>query len=236
MASKRTSPALAALLAPLWLVGPIAIAFAAPRILNRVVGNVGPVAGIPLFHVVLLVFAAAGGWMWGRTMASVAGVADRGRMSKAGAVGFGACSVGAALALLGGEQATQHALGMGNPLAVHSAFTLLDTIAVTAVAAIVSTLVARAAGAAPALARVVPRAASSAGLAALAVDVGMYILGWRIAAPHAAERMTMVTVLAVGSIAAAVAGTAVLARGLAALASRGSASAPPSDRTVPTPV
>jgi hypothetical protein len=64
----------------------------------------------------------------------------------------------------------------------------------------------------------------------------MYILGWRIAAPHATERMTMVTVLAVGSLAASIAGTAVLARGLSALASRGSTATPSSDRTAPTPV
>ncbi len=62
------------------------------------------------------------------------------------------------------------------------------------------------------------RLAAWTGLAAAAAffvgDILMDLAGWRVGAPGAAERATMLTVMMVGNLAAAVAGGAMLAIGL----------------------
>jgi len=50
----------------------------------------------------------------------------------------------------------------------------------------------------------------AAGLAFLAADLTMDALGWRVGAPGAAERATMITVLLVSSLGAALAGGAAI--------------------------
>jgi hypothetical protein len=64
------------------------------------------------------------------------------------------------------------------------------------------------------------RCASAAAIAFALVDVLMDLAGWRIGAPDAEARMTMVVVLILGLVAATVAGGAVLGRALAATTRR----------------
>jgi hypothetical protein len=64
--------------------------------------------------------------------------------------------------------------------------------------------------------RAAVRAGLAGGLAFLAVDLILDAVGYRVGAPGAAERATMVTVLFSGALAAAAAGGAVVALQLAA--------------------
>jgi len=63
--------------------------------------------------------------------------------------------------------------------------------------------------------RLALRAGGAAAAAFLAVNVGMEALGWQVGAPRATERLTMLTVLLVSDVGAAVASGATIGRLLA---------------------
>jgi hypothetical protein len=151
--------------------------------------------------VALAVIAAAGA-IWGRAIGRLAGSADPRRMAWAGALGTGPIIVltGVGLGLLEPIVVGRVA---ARGLAVHVGFTMMFVPAAFLVAAVGAGAV----GVAMrdwALGR---RLAIGAGLAAavafLAVDLFMDTIGWRVGAPGAAERATMLTVTGLGSVAAA---------------------------------
>jgi hypothetical protein len=59
------------------------------------------------------------------------------------------------------------------------------------------------------------RVGLTAALAFLAINLGMEVLGWQVGGPGAEERATMLTVLLVSNLGAALAGGAVLGLTLA---------------------
>jgi hypothetical protein len=95
-------------------------------------------------------------------------------------------------------------------LPVHRLFTVLFVPTAGLIAGVSSLALGWALGwgrAAPALA---VRVGLTAALAFLAVNLGMEVLGWQIGAPGAEERGTMITVLIVSNLGAALAGGAML--------------------------
>lgn len=164
----------------------------------------GALASLPALAGVLI-----GGALWGTVLARILASAAPRRMAAAGAFFFGPTVLITAIALSSLEVAIVER-GGGPPLPVHITFTLLfvpATFLVTGVGS--AAMLAAAAGGRPAL-----RPALSCGLAGagafLGVNVLMDLLGWRVGAPGAAERATMLTVLFLGSLAASLAGGAVL--------------------------
>jgi hypothetical protein len=171
-------------------------------------GHMAQGAKVGLAGVVALAVFSAGGALWGRVMAGITGLGGR-RMVWAGALSFGPAVMIAAIALSLLEVVIVER-GAGPDLPIHILFTWLFVPAATFVAgsggfglgsAYRNTLLAGRAALLTGLA---------GGLAFLAVNLIMDSLGWRVGAPGAAERATMLTVLLTGSLAAALAGGATL--------------------------
>jgi hypothetical protein len=150
---------------------------------------------------------AAGSAAWGARMGRLAGTAEPRRLALAGALGFGPLTIVLAAGLGTLEPVIVASLG---PLPIHRVFTLLFVPS--------AFLIAGVSAAALGLGLRRPRLALAwlwqvglaAALAFLAINLLLEALGWVVGAPGAAERATMVTVLAVGVVGAALAGGAVL--------------------------
>lgn len=148
------------------------------------------------------------GAAWGWAMDRLAKTGERRRMLWAGALGFSVPTFIAMLALLPLESLAEdvaRAVSSGPP-PIHRIFTLLFV----PTAFILAGLGAGALGVAQRDRRLAFRMAIRSGLAAglafLAVNLIMEALGWVVGAPRAAERATMLTVLAVSCIGASLAG------------------------------
>jgi hypothetical protein len=159
--------------------------------------------------ILLLTILFFAGAAWGFAMAKIFSTANKRRMIWAGALSFSPALVLAGLTLAALERViVEH--GQGPDLPVHIVFTILFVPA--------AFFVAGAGGLALGLAqrslRLGLRLAAGGGLAAalafLLVDLFMDALGWRVGAPGAAERATMLTVMMAGSLAAALVGGGML--------------------------
>lgn len=150
----------------------------------------------------------AGGALWGRVMASLVGSGETRRMTWAGGLSFGPAVILTGLTLSALEVVLVERGGTRLPL--HLIFTLLFVPAASFVAAASSFAL----GIALRNRRLAAKLALSAGLASgvafLVVNLMMYALGWIVGAPGAAQRLTMITVLAMSSIGATLTGGAVI--------------------------
>lgn len=163
-------------------------------------------AGIPALAGVL-----GGGALWGFLLARIHNIPNRRRASIVGSLSFGLGMIGAVLLLAALERVLVEQQRIPG-LPVHVIFTLLFVP--------VTFLVATLGGSAILLVRGDRthwfRSALATGLAAslsfLIVDLVLDILGMRVGAPGAEERVTMLTVAFLGSAAAALSGGAVLGR------------------------
>ncbi len=195
------------------------LALAGGMIAGFMVGSVtfqalsGRVPGWLTFMLAMLVFSAStlfGSTLWGVGMARLARVPAPRRAALAGSLGF----VPITLLLMFGLQAAEPIVFRAN-LPLHRLFTVLFVPSAGLIAATSSLALAWALGwgrAAPALAL---RVGLTAALAFLAVNLGMEALGWQVGGPGAAERATMLTVLFVSDLGAALAGGAMLGMTLA---------------------
>jgi hypothetical protein len=153
-----------------------------------------------------LVAIASGGALWGIWMGQLAGYPVRRRMAWAGALGFAPITVLLAILLLLLELSGLEQFN----LPLHRLFTLLFVPTVF--------LIASTGGLAIGLGlnnvRLGWRMAMSAGLTGaltfLAVNLILDALGWRVGGPNAEERMTMLTVMFSGDLAAALTAGAVV--------------------------
>lgn len=209
----RLRPALAgALHTFLWLFGGLAaglvlgnVVFEGFRahtgdILAGITGAVFPVAGL-----------VAGSALWGVFMGRLAGVTDRRAMARAGIVGFVPVTLGMGVLLQALEPVALRLLGQWVP--IHRLFTLFFVPTAYIIVAVAAQRLAGAAG--HGAARVVARRAGlAAAVAFLVVNLGMDALGWRVGAPGAAERFTMLVVMFAGNVGAALAGGGVLGMAL----------------------
>ena len=166
------------------------------------------VAAVPTLAVFALGSAA-----WGRAMARLAAAPMTSRMSWAGILGFAPITLLLALALFALEPIAVERLGHRFP--IHRLFTFLFVPTAFIIAAV-------AAGAIGIGLRdrllawsLAWRVGLTAGVAFLSVNMIMESAGWVVGAPGAAKRATMITVMGLGNLAAAVTGGAVLGRSLA---------------------
>jgi hypothetical protein len=173
----------------------------------------GRVPGSLTFTLAMLVFSAStlfSSALWGVGMAHLAQVPASRRVAWAGILGF----VPITLLLIFGLQAAEPIVFRTN-LPLHRLFTVLFVPSAGLIASTSSLALGWALGwgrAAPGLAL---RVGLTAALAFLAVNLGMEALGWQVGGPGAAERATMLTVLFVSNLGAALAGGAMLGMTLA---------------------
>jgi hypothetical protein len=198
-----------ALLTALFLFGGLLLGFAAGIGLDGLPMHLPESVRIQLSMLIVLVVLVAPGFAWGRATARLTRASQPGRMAWAGALSFGPTLILAALAL-GRLEVTLIERGEGPDLPVHVIFTLLFVPA--------ACFVAGTGGFAIGLARqniqLALRMALGCGLAGgaafLLINLVMHQLGWRVGAPGAAERATMLTVMMAGSLGAALAGGAAI--------------------------
>ena len=173
----------------------------------------GRVPGALTFTLAMLVFSAStlfSSALWSVGMAHLAQVPVSRRVAWAGSLGF----VPITVLLIFGLQVAEPIVFRTN-LPLHRVFTVLFVPSAGLIAATSSLVLAWALGwgrAAPGLAL---RVGVTAALAFLAVNLGMEALGWQVGGPGAAERTTMLTVLFVSNLGAALAGGALLGMTLA---------------------
>ena len=151
----------------------------------------------------------AGGALWGAVMARITSVRARKRMVWAGALSMGPTilAVGIGLAVLEGifvERAE------GPLLPIHVIFTMLFVPATALTAGVGGLALGIAQRDTSLAARLALFSALAGGLAFLVVALTMDALGYRVGAPGAAERFTMVTVALLGILSAAIAGGAII--------------------------
>ena len=156
-----------------------------------------------------LVGFLAGGAAWGVQMGRLAGNTEPRRLSLAGMLGFGPITILLAVGLGLLEPAIVGYLGArGQP--IYRVFTLLFVPSAFIIAGVSAWVIGRGIGN-PKLARILFwQVGLAAAMTFMIVNLVMESLGWVIGAPNAAERATMVTVLALGIITAAITGGAVM--------------------------
>ena len=150
-----------------------------------------------------------GGAVWGARMGQIAGSDRPRRMAWAGLLGFGPIT---ALLALGLGLAEPFIVGqfarMGQP--IHRVFTLLFVPSAFLIAGISAWAVGVGLQDRPLARTLFWRVGLTAGVTFLIINLVMESAGWVVGAPGAAARATMVTVLAVGNIGAALVGGGVL--------------------------
>lgn len=147
---------------------------------------------------------------WARELARRAGVFEARRAALAGALSFGPVAIVVGLILTALEQQIVER-GRGPALPIHTLYGILFVGATFVVASITTWIVAAGLGASPALQHRVAAASGFASACAyFIVYLGMELAGWRVGAPGAAQRATMLVVTGLGALAAALAGGATL--------------------------
>lgn len=191
------------------LFGGIFIGIVAGSIVHGIPTHLSEGTRIALASVPSTAGFVLGGAIWGSMLARYAPDVRKQRMTLAGGLGFGLTVITVALLLsLGEVMLVQEGRGPDVPIYVIYTFLFAPT------AFVVSGVGAGAIGYVLAGGRkglgIGLRSGIAGGAAFLAVNTFMEALGWQVGAPGAAARATMVTVTIVGSIAAALAGGAVL--------------------------
>ena len=197
------------------LCGAVVPAFAAMGVVNRFLPALAERAGPVLFYVFVLVFSMLGGWVWARVLARVTGRPDARRIAAGGALGFGLAMPVALAGLTAAESELMRLAMEGREVPAHLAFGVLFAAAVFGVVGATTLLLGLGAGSAGAAARLALRCAGAATLVFMCVNLGFDLAGWRVGAPRAEERFTMLVVTAVGVVGAALVGGGVLGRALA---------------------
>jgi len=150
----------------------------------------------------------AGGAAWGVAMGRLAGVARTRRMAVAGMVGFGPSTIFLATGLGLAEPALVGAFAGTAP--IHRVFTLLFVPSAFLIAGVSSYAIGRGLQAGRLALSLFWQVGLAAGLTFLLINLAMESLGWIVGAPGAAERATMITVLAAGNLGAALVGGGLL--------------------------
>jgi hypothetical protein len=197
------------------LCGAVVPAFAAMGVVNRFLPALAERAGPMLFHAFVLVSSLLGGWVWARVLARIAGRGDARRIAWGGALGFGVAMPLALGGLTAAESELMRLAMDGREVPAHLAFGTLFAAATFGVVGATTLLLGLGAGSARAAARLALRCAGAATLVFVCVALGFDLLGWRVGAPGAEERFTMLVVTAVGVVGAALVGGGVLGRALA---------------------
>lgn len=169
-------------------------------------------------HVAIAALPALGGFLaggaaWGAAAGRLAGTPDTGRMALAGMLGFAPITITLAIVLSFVE--TLAGTGLLARLPIHRLFTLLFVPAAFLIAGVSAWAIGRGLQNPILACTLFWQVGLTAGVTFLAANLLMESLGWVVGGPGAAERATMVTVLALGNLSAALAGGAVLGARLA---------------------
>jgi hypothetical protein len=174
---------------------------------------------VTLASIPALLGTVGGGAIWGRILSARIPGSNHRAMTLFGGFGFGPAVIGTGILLTVGEQLLVQQ-GLGPQMPIHLLYTMLFVPATFLVAGIGSASLGVAVKGIPGGARIGFRCGLVAATAFLGIVLLMDSLGWRIGAPGAVQRATMVTVTAVGAIGAATAGGAMLGRELVSSHSR----------------
>jgi len=155
----------------------------------------------------------AGGAAWGLAMGRLALAKNLRRMALAGILGFAPVTILLAILLLNLEPIAVEKFGAQLP--IHRVFTLFFVPAAFIIAGVSAFAVGRGLNDRPLAAKLLWRVGLAAALAFLAVNLAMEVSGWVVGAPGAGERATMLVVMFVGNLGAALAGGAVMGSTLA---------------------
>jgi hypothetical protein len=158
---------------------------------------------------IVLVILVVVGAAWGRAMDQLTLTDRPRRMAWAGALSFGPALLLAALTL-GRLEVALVERGDGPDLPVHVVFTILFVPAAFFVAGMGGFALGLARENIQLALRLALTSGLAGGLAFLLVNLVMHQLGWRVGAPGAAERATMLTVMMAGNLGAALAGGAAI--------------------------
>ena len=150
----------------------------------------------------------AGGAAWGVAMGRLTGAADIRRMAWAGLLGFGPITLTLAIGLSLAEP--RLVANFGATTGIHRIFTLLFVPAAFLIAGTSAWALGRGLRDSGLAVFLFWRVGLTAGLTFLLINLGMEAAGWVVGAPGAAERATMVTVLAAGNLGAALTGGGVM--------------------------
>lgn len=154
----------------------------------------------------------AGGAAWGVAMAKIAGKPNTRRVAFAGMLGFAPVTIALAIGLSFVETIAN--TGFLARISIHRLFTLLFVPAAFLIAGISAWVFGKGLRDNKLARSLLWQVGSAAGLTFLVVNLFMESCGWVIGAPEAASRATMVTVLVVANISAALVGGAVMGRKL----------------------
>ena len=155
----------------------------------------------------------AGSAAWGLAMGHLAQAEDRRRMALAGILGFTPVTILLAILLLTLEPIAVEKFGAQLP--IHRVFTLFFVTAAMVIAGVSAFAIGRGLRDHRLAAALLWRVGLTSGLAFLVVNLVMEASGWVVGAPGAAERATMLVVMFVGDLGAALAGGAVMGSTLA---------------------
>ncbi len=189
-----------ALLSPICQVGGLVLGIGAGGIVHGLLpGHTMDVQRVLPAAFFALLGLLGGGMAWGALIARLAGSPEAKR-----AAGAGAIWAAAMLIVMLAMQALEPALIENDALRmpIHNLYTLLFVLSTAIVSFVTAWAMAIALRRRERALRVALSAALLCALVYLIVNVGMDLLGWRVGAPRAAERFTMLAVTFVGSIAA----------------------------------
>lgn len=197
------------------LIAGIVLGGAVGAILNdRLPGHPTDVINIILSAIPALGGVIGGGAVWGWAIARITRAGNPKRMARAGAIGFGPLMIVIAFALTFLETLIVEK-NQGPQLPIHNVFTLLFVPAAAIIVGVGGFALGIGTGDRIVARKLLWRCALAGGLAFLIVNLTMDALGWRVGAPNAAERATMLTTAFLGNFAAALAGGGVIGKTLA---------------------
>lgn len=145
---------------------------------------------------------------WGRWMGRMAGSAETRRMALAGMLGFAPITLVLGIGLSAVEPFVVEQIGTLFP--IHRAFTLMFVPSAFLIAGLSAWAIGLGLRSAALARSLLWRVGGAAALAFLVVNLVMEWSGWVVGGPNAAERYTMLTVMFLGNLGAALAGGAVL--------------------------
>jgi hypothetical protein len=149
-----------------------------------------------------------GSALWGIAMGRLAGNAEIRRLALSGMLGFAPITLVLGISLSAVEPWVVEHIGMLFP--IHRIFTLMFVPTAFLIAGVSAWAIGLGLRRGPLAWGLAWRTGLSAALAFLAVNLVMEALGWVVGAPGAAERATMLTVMFLGNLGAALAGGAMI--------------------------
>ena len=172
------------------------------------------VSDVKLGHAAIAALPALGGFLaggaiWGIQIGRLSGANNRQRMAWAGTLGFGPVTILLAIGLGIAEPAlVEFFAEAGQP--IHRVFTLLFVPSAFLIAGISSWAIGKGLGDNTLTCKLFWQVGLVAAGTFLVINLILEALGWVVGAPGAAERATMLTVLALGNIGAALTGGGIL--------------------------